>query len=104
MTTQLLTNMLKAACSVTGCSTKQALGRCRKRNLVNARLVFFLLATDHGCRSIKATWFLQRERTMAYYFNKQANNLMSYDLRFQTLYHKAKIKYNEINNLNNAEK
>ncbi len=104
MTTQLLTNMLNAACSVTGCSAKQALGRCRKRNFVNARLVFYLLATNHGCRSIKATWFLQRERTMAYYFNKQANNLMSYDLRFQTLYHKAKIKYNEINNLNNAEK
>lgn len=92
----LFDSILNIACSVTRCSTRQALSRDRQQKCVFARYIFFALATESGSRGYAAMWYLQRDRSLSYHYKTQAENLSLYNKEFNSLLTKARKKYAEL--------
>ncbi|MBE6311444.1 MAG: hypothetical protein E7080_10405 [Bacteroidales bacterium] len=88
-----LDTILQVACSVTRCSVLQALGLNRQRKCMFARFIFFALATEKGIRDYVVVWHIRRERSTAYYYKKQVEDLSQFDKEFNVLLFKAREKY-----------
>lgn len=69
-----LPKLLHIACNATNCSTKLVKSENRRRKAVYARIIFLIIAREQGFRDYEIMWHIERDKSMATYYDKRMEN------------------------------
>lgn len=88
-----MVELLDVCCRVAGCSVLQARGKRRVGKFVKARMLFYVLALERGCRQYEVMWFLGREAQVGYHYRVSVKRQLRGSAEFRKMVEKARAKY-----------
>lgn len=87
--THSMMQIIKAVSTATGMSMEKIIGSERKTAAILARAAIYKIATERGYEKTDILWYLDRDRTVGYNYERNVNGHLKKNATFQTICAKA---------------